>query len=399
MSKNIKKIDRYLKGVVPPEHVSHEHRQQLRRKVLGEIESRRAGSKYPTLPGPPKIRRIIMKSPITKLAAAAVIIIAVILGLNVISGPSKSGRVFAGVVQQIRKARTVTFTTEIQMGQQTMLIENAQKEPGLKRAVMPGDLVVINDTLQKKGIVINHSKKQYTEKDLENVPADENFDIFEHMRSLPDRANEVLAKKEMNGRMVQGFRVIKNGIDATCWIDVQTGDLVRMEGQFPNAPITLIVVTNFKFDVELDDALFSLTPPDGYAPKEPPIIDRSEVNCQDLINLLRWWATNVEGDLFPPSLEPAEFAKVGSEMKKDGKVSAFGGTKDEKLQQAAKLSRGITFVMMMRPENDWQYTGKGVKLGNAEKAICWYRPQGSETYRVIYGNLSVKEVAPENLPK
>jgi hypothetical protein len=172
-----------------------------------------------------------------------------------------------------------------------------------------------------------------------------------------------------------------------------------VEGQFPNAPNTQIVGTDFKFDVELDDALFSLTPPAGYTRKEPPKIDRSEVKYQDLIDLLRWWATDVEGGLFPPSLEPVEFAKVGSKMKKDGKVSGFEGTEDEKIQQMIKLTRGIQFVMMMKPENDWHYAGKGVELGDTNTAICWYRPQGSETYRVIYGDLSVKDVAPKNLPK
>ncbi len=337
-----------------------------------------------------------MKIRITKLAAAAVIIIAVILGLNFIGRPSKSGLVFADVVQRIRKARTVTFTTEIKVGEQVMLIENTRKEPGLKRALMPGGLVLISDLAQKKSITINHSEKQYTERDLENAQIQ---DFFEDMRTFPDRANEVLPKEEMDGRIVQAFRVIEHGINAICWIDVQTGDLIRIEGQFPNAPNTRIVATDFKFDVELDDALFSLIPPDGYAPKEPPKIDRSEVNCQDLINLLRWWATNTEGHFFPPSLEPAEFRKAGMEMKKAGKISEIQGTKDEKMQHMMKLTRGLQFVMMMKPENDWHYAGKGVELGDADTAICWYRPQGSQTYRVIYGDLSVKDVAPENLPK
>ncbi len=48
---------------------------------------------------------------------------------------------------------------------------------------------------------------------------------------------------------------------------------------------------------------------------------------------------------------------------------------------------------------DQQYAGNGVKLGEADKAIFWYRPEGAETYRVIYGDLSVKDVAAENLPK
>ena len=44
MNKNIENIDRYLKGVVPPEHTSHQHRQQLRREVLEEIERRQTMS-------------------------------------------------------------------------------------------------------------------------------------------------------------------------------------------------------------------------------------------------------------------------------------------------------------------------------------------------------------------
>ena len=44
MNKNSENIDRYLKSVVPPEHASHQHRQQLRREVLKEIERRQTMS-------------------------------------------------------------------------------------------------------------------------------------------------------------------------------------------------------------------------------------------------------------------------------------------------------------------------------------------------------------------
>ena len=48
---------------------------------------------------------------------------------------------------------------------------------------------------------------------------------------------------------------------------------------------------------------------------------------------------------------------------------------------------------------DSHYAGAGVKLGDADKAIFWYRQKDAKTYRVIYGDLSVKDVAPEDLPK
>ncbi len=50
-------------------------------------------------------------------------------------------------------------------------------------------------------------------------------------------------------------------------------------------------------------------------------------------------------------------------------------------------------------ESDWHYTGKNAKFGDTDKEIFWYRPEGSETYRVIYADLSVKDVAPGNLPE
>ena len=63
------------------------------------------------------------------------------------------------------------------------------------------------------------------------------------------------------------------------------------------------------------------------------------------------------------------------------------------------IVRGIMFAQMLPADSDWHYAGKDVKLGDVNTAIFWYRPANSETYRVIYGDLSVKDVAPENLSK
>ena len=41
-----------------------------------------------------------------------------------------------------------------------------------------------------------------------------------------------------------------------------------------------------------------------------------------------------------------------------------------------------------------------MKLGDADRAIFWYKPNGSETYEVLYGDLRiVKEVQQKDLPK
>ncbi len=347
------------------------------------------------------IWRIIMKNRIIKLTAAAIIVIAVISGLNMFDGSSKSGKVFANVIQQIRNARTATFISETHIGGQVIQIKNYRKEPGLTRVEIPGDLILIKDLRQKKSLTIYNASKQYTIKILSDMQSDDPLapnDFFEQMKTLPVRANEVLGKQNIDGRIAQGFRVYENGIDTKVWIDVQTGDLVLIEGRLPNAPNTYIISKDFLFDIELNDAMFSLVPPNGYTNREDPEIDKSENNYKDLLNLLEWWVKNTEGNMFPPSLELSEFMETGSKMKQEGKVSAIEGTEQEKTQQFAKITRGLTFVMMMEPERDWHYEGRGVKFGDANTPVCWWKPEGSETYLVIYGDLSTKNVEPEDLP-
>jgi hypothetical protein len=56
------------------------------------------------------------------------------------------------------------------------------------------------------------------------------------------------------------------------------------------------------------------------------------------------------------------------------------------------------FITYQITERSWKYLGKGVKLGDKDRIVCWYRPKGSRAYRVIYGDLSVKDVAPGDLP-
>jgi hypothetical protein len=44
MNENTERLERYLQGIVPPAHESEPHRQQLRRRILGEIERRQSMS-------------------------------------------------------------------------------------------------------------------------------------------------------------------------------------------------------------------------------------------------------------------------------------------------------------------------------------------------------------------
>ena len=125
-------------------------------------------------------------------------------------------------------------------------------------------------------------------------------------------------------------------------------------------------------------------------------VDSSAPNEKDLVAYLRYFAQRHSDDLFPPTLNPMELVAYEMKLRKEGKSRDIEMTKDERLQQTFNMTRGGMFVLQMKPENDWHYAGEGVCLGDADTPICWYKPDGSETYRVIYGDLSVQDVVAED---
>jgi hypothetical protein len=163
-----------------------------------------------------------------------------------------------------------------------------------------------------------------------------------------------------------------------------------------NAPGMSGIISDFQFDVELDDSLFNLTPPDGYTRMEIQV-DTEEVSEQDMIEFLRLWTTWTKDGRFPPTLDPTKLAKAG--MEREVEIDMGETSEQERFQHELKMTRGMMFLLKLPAGSNWRYAGEDVKFGDAGTPIFWYRPEGSETYRVIYGDLNVKDVASENLPK
>ncbi len=353
----------------------------------------------------PTIWRTIMKNPITKLAAAAVIIIAVLAGIHFFGDSVNiAGSAYAEVVERLQNARTLTYTVESNSGIEYMpsiTMEIAFKEPGYMRMSTPNGYVSIIDSIQGKGLTILPPKKQFIEMEISNLqndPAQQNINVIEKLRSLPERADEQLGTREIDGREVQGFRITEEGLIKTVWIDIQTRDLVLVEMEFLNAPGMSGTMSNFQFDVVLDDSLFNLTPPDGYTRLDVQV-DTDEVSEENLVEFLRLWTTWVRDSSFPPTLDPTKLANSSMEMAAKGRFVDEQVSEQEQHEKVFKMTRGLMFLLKMSPDSNWRYAGENVKFGDAQTAIFWYRPQGSQTYRVIYGDLSVRDVAPENLPQ
>lgn len=273
------------------------------------------------------------------------------------------------------------------------------------RQTTPGGGTVIVDLEQGRIVTLIPQAKQAIVLEVTNAPenpGDLNFFQYIRMRilnaqPLDDESVEFLGEQQIDGQLAIGYHVRKPGLDGTIWANSETKMPIRIE--VVDEPM-VVTMSNIVFDVELKESLFSLDVPDGYNVTTLRR-DLSEPTEEDFIESLRIWAENMDGK-FPSKMDRSavnEFVQYRRErMKEEGIEPSIDDV--TKLQQTIiDMTHGFPFVEALPAHSDWHYAGRDIKFGDAEKVVFWYRPEGTETYRVIYGDLSVKDVELENLPK
>ena len=210
---------------------------------------------------------------------------------------------------------------------------------------------------------------------------------------------EELGEQEIDGQKAIGFAgrgLIGDGV-VKIWANPKTAVPIRVELQIGRL---FVILKNFKFDELIEESEVSMDVPEGYTLEEAEV-DFTKGTEEDFIESLRIWAEVLLDGTFPEAVGTESFMKqmplLGEKLAQSGLSEEEGAKLGAKL--GTTLPRGMFFLQLLETEDKYHYAGKGVKLGDADKAIFWYRPEGSEAYRVIYGDLSVKEVSEENLPK
>ena len=339
-----------------------------------------------------KLRRLIMKSSVTRMAAAAVIIVAVLIGIQQFG----SGTVtFAKVVEPILNARTLILDMIVGDEETGPVIHDIIVDQRIRRVISRQEHVVnIIDPESAKMLTLHTEGKIAAYSDIRGSLQEGTRDYVAFLRKVitdlqnnPDFVAKELGEKEIDGQKVIGFLAG----EFTIWADAETALPVRIEVQSPLS----IVFKNFQFNVPVEEleSLVSMDVPDGYT-EQKKVFDMTTSTEQDLVECLRIWAELLLDGNFP---EAIGMTKIMSQLPHiEAKLAESVVSAEEGTQKGMTLGKGMLFVMGLK---DHHYAGSGVKLGDADKAVFWYQPEGSETYRVIYGDLSVKDVAPENLPK
>lgn len=337
-----------------------------------------------------------MKNRMFKVSAAAVVLLAVLLSLTMI--PTQSA--YAQIVEGLRNARTLAYTLITTANSQTGETAKTEwlfKDPGLLRTTTGDGYITILSYSQGKQLSLLPLTKQYIIAEFDNLPKNDSpdqFAVIDSLRRLPEKADENLGNARIDGIDVEGYRVFDDDMTTTIWIDPETNEIVQVEQEFPSSPGMNFVMNNIRFDIELDNALFDLTPPDGYTPLGT-LKAENQVDEQSLIEFLRLWGMASTNGIYQPISVGPQFSKLVMDLFKEGKLNGeVMGQFDPQV-----MYKGMLFITQLPPSSNWRYSGENVDVGDSETPIFWYRPADSETYRVIYGDLTVQDVAPEDLPQ
>lgn len=339
---------------------------------------------------------------ILKLAAAASLALSV-AGLSYLatSPPAGAATTFAEAAKRIQDARTLSYRISVEVPglDGPMTGRELYKDPGLIRTEMdtPRPFVNIIDMARGKLLTLDSKAKVAVLQDwsppdeVKRASQDWVLGATEHLRSLAGKEGKPVGRRKIGGVEAEGFRVEDEGMTWTVWVDPAKKFPLLMETtvriQDRDVPASM---SDFRIDPPLDDALFRLDPPEGYALRkiDLPIPIRE----QALTTLLRLYA-EASGGTFPPRPDDV------TAFQKQFPPEEWKGPDDPRMIRLAQSMSASVVFLKFELKDAYGYAPDGVKLGDADKVLLWYRPKDSKGYRAIFGDLHAEDVAADRLPE
>lgn len=355
--------------------------QPSRQDMAKLLERLPCATRGTALPEPPARRKIAAYRN-SGLLAASVAVIGCAIGWLVLADSKVT---WADTLLRMRASQTISFrSTVTSKGFPTFEMRQTMAAPGYLRICMRRDEkdagIAIFDQQKSAGLMLLPARKEAVKmQSSDDLPkqAVSIVEFIEWLKTTSDHADEDLGPRTIGGKATFGFRVSKDAQKWDVWVDQDSRLPVRMESQFSVLDRSAAVVMDeFAFDHALDMRLFSLTPPPGYI-----VIDEVEIRDpseHDLVALVRDLADRNNGE-FPADLDMATLVKLGKRRPKEPAETG--------LKETLMLTRGLMFFQTHRAK----YTGRGVKLGDAEGIVVWWNPKGQSTFRAVHGDLSVRD--------
>jgi len=379
----------------------------------------------------------IMKSRITKLAAAAVIIITCVIGLS-LWRTTGSGIALADVLAQIEKVgayrhqcnSTLTNLMESNTpfkSHYTML--RSQKYGYKTVSDDPNDAINYYSMQEKAGFIIRPKQKEYERIDFPGEKltslAQSQHDYYAGgiVKKILGCKYESMGRSIVDGVEVEEFRTTDpnyvsqkkpSQVDVRIWVDVKTRLPVRTEEHITKGKTTWDFTTNdYQWDIPVDAADFKPVIPDDYtqAERDPfyEFAKMKDITEENVIEGLKLYA-DLSGH-YPKSVtwfpevqyQWSEFEKSQTPAALRLKEEIKGLTEEEKanrLRDALMPMHCINgfYYELRRQKKDRSYYGETVTPKDADKVLMRWKVSDNE-YRVIFGDLHAETVSPEKLAK
>jgi hypothetical protein len=342
--------------------------------------------------------RTVMKHRIAQLAAAAVILVATGLAIYYFAGEgTQKCCAWQDIVRPIMDANTAEFDIIVGDEGKVPVIHDMIMGSKIRRTMEGMEEASVIDLGTMRILTLDPHKKKATYTDLKGLPQMPNYldqvkGVIKMLQNTPGFVVEELGRQEIDGQFLYGFKAKHPKATIVIYVDPATALPVRIEQEGGQIKV---ICKNMRFSIPMDETMFSMDVPEGYK-VESQQLDLLGSKEKDFIEGLRVQAEVLNDGVFPDDVSIEYVVKTAVALK--DKFDKLKISDDEKMALGMKYQKGLMFIRFFKGEGKWIYAGKGVKIGDANTAIFWYKPAGSAKYHVIYGDLSVEDVNENELP-
>jgi hypothetical protein len=380
----------------------------------------------------------IMKSPLTKLAVAAAVIIACVIALSFWK-TTGSGIALADVLARVEQAKAFRYRYRVtgedpnKETRRTCLISQEYGSKTTTEELDPnGGWRTVGESYlspdRKTAIRILHKQKRYTRIEWDDVTAERMYmmsvnDPRTFLKRILACKYESMGRSTIDGIEVEGFQTTDpnfyrfgignqgagligdvNQISVRkVWVDTKTRLPVRCDSTEAQK-VEELGMYDFQWDVAVDAADFKPVIPDDYT--GTVVKNPGHMTEETAMRGLKIWV-EVLGK-YPETITLFNITDLRSALEKSETPAAMrlkeetkGLTGDEianKLADFLMPVHGLArfYVLLGRDKKDPAYYGKVVTPKDADRVLLRWKLSDSE-YRVIFGDLHAETVSSERL--
>ena len=428
MNDNEKYIEEFVNDI-PFDAPNEKHRDELKNQLLNAFPKHRLQPTVHTV----NVWRTIMKSRISRLAAAAVIVLAGFLALNFFD--KTSGIVWAEVVKRLEDIKTGVYkiTTDLKgmpgtpEGYTTHITQDVTLSYEQNAVRIDSSMQLPRGTRQSQTyilfeesvlITVMPAQKKYFEVTISDEQmqkmGDEKGDPVTLLKAMLEHEYTDLGRKKINGVAAWGIEVsdpklgakmgsfISGGMfdemTVQLWVDEKHELPIRINatGSSKDGKASMeTVYDNFQWDIEIEPALLKPEIPDDYELMAQGKWDTGNEG-QEIIEVLRLFVEYADGK-YPASLKTMTVAKAIAQALKKKFPPGSPEPSKELIARFMKVDRvGMMYTTLEKGGKDPAYYGDKVSAESPEAVLFRWKID-DDTYRVVFGDLSTEDVSAEKL--